>query len=293
MKDPKEILIKKEQFIPIMKMFLDDVAEDKILNKFSEENLFNGYYPFRINGVTLGDRLDINEHTGNLYPHFDVYYEGYVNQHNKISVAKLIVMEIEKYFNNLVVSPNSSFNFIRKNMDLKESIRKILKEEIEIPVDNDMELIDDLVREYGIDTAIKYLGGIDNYINIRYGGDIKEYSKENHLKLVIISDDKMNMYINELLIKKLGIEDNKYTSWGEKKLGKFRYGAKNGIQYAFNAGLMPGPKKHNLTYYRVVGSSGDSGFGYSFINKRNTLGKRYREQIFNQIVDKYKLQEYL
>mgnify|MGYP000533317462 CR=1 FL=1 len=86
---------------------------DKILNKFSEENLFNGYYPFIINGVTLGDRLDINEHTGNLYPHFDVYYEGYVNQHNKISVAKLIVMEIEKYFNNLVVSPNSSFNFIK------------------------------------------------------------------------------------------------------------------------------------------------------------------------------------
>ena len=52
MKEPKEILIKKEQFIPIIKMFLDDVAEDKILNKFSEENLFNGYYPFRINGVT-------------------------------------------------------------------------------------------------------------------------------------------------------------------------------------------------------------------------------------------------
>ena len=178
-------------------------------------------------------------------------------------------------------------------MNLQQSIRKILKEETEIPVDNDKELIDDLIREYGIDTAIKYLGGIDNYINIRYDGDIKEYSKENNLKLVIISDDKMNMYINELLIKKLGIEDNKYTSGGEKKLGKFGYGAKNGMQFAFNAGLMTGPKKHNLTYYRVVGSSGSSGFGYSFINKRNTLGKRYREQIFNQIVDKYKLQEYL
>ena len=106
-------------------------------------------------------------------------------------------------------------------MNLQQSIRKILKEETEIPVDNDKELIDDLIREYGIDTAIKYLGGIDNYINIRYDGDIKEYSKENNLKLVIISDDKMNMYINELLIKKLGIEDNKYTSGGEKKLGKF------------------------------------------------------------------------
>jgi len=178
-------------------------------------------------------------------------------------------------------------------MNLQQSIRKILKEETEIPVDNDKELIDDLIREYGIDTAIKYLGGINNYINIRYDGDIKEYSKENNLKLVIISDDKMNMYINELLVKKLGIEDNKYTSKGEKKLGKFGYGPKNGMQFAFNAELIPGPKKHNLTYYRVVGSSGDSGFGYSFINKRNTLGKRYREQIFNQIVDKYKLQEYL
>jgi hypothetical protein len=179
-------------------------------------------------------------------------------------------------------------------MNLQESIKKILREETEIPVDNDKELIDDLVREYGLDTAIKYLGGIDNYINIRYDGDIKEYSKENRIKLVIISDDKMNMYINELLVRKLvGVEDNKYTSWGEKKIGKFKYGSKNGIQYAFNAGLIPGPKKHNLIYYRVVGTSGDSGFGYSFINKRNILGKRYRQQIFNQIIDKYKLQEYL
>jgi len=113
MKDPKEILIKKEQFIPIMKMFLEDVVEDKLLDKYSEQNLFNGYYSFIIHDVTLGDRLDINEHTGNLYPHFDVYYEGYVYQHNKISVAKLIVMEIEKYFDNLVVSENSSFNFIK------------------------------------------------------------------------------------------------------------------------------------------------------------------------------------
>ena len=64
-------------------------------------------------------------------------------------------------------------------MNLQQSIRKILKEETEIPVDNDKELIDDLIREYGIDTAIKYLGGIDNYINIRYDGDIKEYSKES------------------------------------------------------------------------------------------------------------------
>jgi len=177
-------------------------------------------------------------------------------------------------------------------MNLQQSIRKILKEETEIPVDNDKELIDDLVRNYGIDTAIKYLGGINNYINIRYNGDIKEYSKENNVKLVIISDDKMNMYINELLVKKLGFKERKSWYPNEKELGKFRFGSKDGIKFKFNATLIPGPKKHNLTYYRVVGTSGDSGFGYSFIN-RNTLGERYREEIFNQIVDKYKLQEYL
>jgi len=292
MKDPKEILIKKEQFIPIMKMFLEDVVENKLLDKYSEQNLLDGYFSFKINGIVLDDRLDINEYTGNLYPHFKVYYEGYMSSDwSRNHVSSFIVVEINKYFSNLVVSPNSSFNFIK--MNLKESIRKILKEEIEIPVDNDKELIDDLIREYGIDTAIKYLGGIDNYINIRYDGDIKEYSNENHIKLVILADDNMNMYINELLVRKLEIENNKFTSWGEKKLGKFKYGSKNGIQYAFNAGLIPGPKKHNLIYYRVVGTSGDSGFGYSFINKRNILGKRYRQQIFNQIIDKYKLQEYL
>mgnify|MGYP000211932975 CR=1 FL=1 len=35
MKEPKEILIKKEQFIPIIKMFLDDVVKDKKTQKKS------------------------------------------------------------------------------------------------------------------------------------------------------------------------------------------------------------------------------------------------------------------
>jgi len=43
----------------------------------------------------------------------------------------------------------------------------------------------------------------------------------------------------------------------------------------------------------VVGTSGDSGFGYGFINKRNTLGKRYRQQIFKQIIDKFELGDYV
>ena len=95
MEDSNEILIKKE-FIPTMRMFLDDVVKDKLLNQFSEENLFNGNYPFRIHNVTLGSRLDINEYTGNLHPHFHVNYEGYLNQQYRILVATHIAKEIEK-----------------------------------------------------------------------------------------------------------------------------------------------------------------------------------------------------
>jgi hypothetical protein len=50
---------------------------------------------------------------------------------------------------------------------------------------------------------------------------------------------------------------------------------------------------HDQTYYKVLGASGDSGFGYSFITKKNTLGVRYRQQIFKQIIDKYDLSKYM
>jgi hypothetical protein len=111
--EPKEILIKKEQFIPIIKMFLEDVIQDKLLDKYSEQNLFDGYFSFRIHRIVLDDRLDINEYTGNLYPHFKVYYEGYMNSDWSRNVSSFIVVEINKYFSNLVVSPNASFNFIK------------------------------------------------------------------------------------------------------------------------------------------------------------------------------------
>lgn len=111
--EPKEILIKKEQFIPIMKMFLEDIVEDKLLDKYSEQNLLDGYFSFRIDRIVLDDRLDSNKYTGNLYPHFKVYYEGYMSSDwSRNHVSSFIVVEINKYFSNLVVSP-SSFNFIK------------------------------------------------------------------------------------------------------------------------------------------------------------------------------------
>jgi hypothetical protein len=180
-------------------------------------------------------------------------------------------------------------------MNTKELIIKILKEEIEIPVDNDKQLIDDLVKDYGMETAIKYLGGIDNYINIRYDGDLIKFSEETTTPIARISEDGLDFYLHEALVNELGLKDVPHSSKGEKLLGNFKFGSKTSTNYLFTAYLYPTriPRIHNQTYYRVVGTSGDSGFGYNFIKKRDILGKRYRQQIFKQIMDKYDLTKYM
>jgi hypothetical protein len=175
---------------------------------------------------------------------------------------------------------------------MKELIRRILKEETSA---DQKEIIQDIMNEFGNETAIKYLGGLDNFINIMYDGDLIKFSEDTTTPIAYLSTDGMNLYLHKALVDELGFENKKsqflYNSV-EKELGKFRYGAKNGIQYAFTANLVPA-KLHNQTYYKVVGASGDSGFGYNHINKKNTLGKRYRQQIFKQIIDKYGLEPYM
>jgi len=134
--------------------------------------------------------------------------------------------------------------------------------------------------------------GIENLIKIVYDGDIIKFSEDTHTPLAYMSTDRMSLYLHEALVEELGLKDLKWSSRKEKELGKFRYGSKNGLQYAFNAVLYP-TRIHNQNYYRVVGTSGDSGFGYGFISKRNTLGVKYRQQIFKQIIDKYDLSKYM
>ena len=170
---------------------------------------------------------------------------------------------------------------------MKELIRKILKEETSV---DQKETIQDLIKDFGYETAIKYLGGVDNFINIMYDGDLIKFSEDTTTPITYLSTDGMNLYLHEVLVYALGFKDAMWR--GEKELGDFKFGSKNSIQYKFNARLYP-TILHNQKYYRVVGASGDSGFGYSYITKRNTLGKRYRQQIFKQIIDKYDLLKYM
>lgn len=140
-------------------------------------------------------------------------------------------------------------------------------------------------------TILKVMG-IENLIKIVYDGDLIKFSEDTTTPIAYFSTDGMNLYLHEALVNSLGLEDMTWLSRSEKKLGKFVYGSKNGHRYAFTASLTP-ITLNNQPYYKVVGTSGDSGFGYGFINQKNLLGKRYRGQIFQQIIDKYNLQEYM
>ena len=173
-------------------------------------------------------------------------------------------------------------------VNMKDLIRRILREETESKKD----VIKSMIKKSGLETAAKIMGGVDSLIKILYDGDILKFSEETNTPLAYMSTDRMNLYIHEALVVKLGLKDKPWGSRNEKELGKFAYGSKNGMRYAFNAVLTP-TRLHDQKYYRVVGASGDSGFGYSFINKKDTLGVRYRQQIFQQIIKKYDLSKYM
>ena len=70
-----------------------------------------------------------------------------------------------------------------------------------------------------------------------------------------------------------------------------------GIEIVSNSlQLTPGLAGNGLSYtdgvLKVVGTSGSYGFGVGFLTKKETLGIRYRTQIYNQILDKYDLRKY-
>ncbi len=155
-----------------------------------------------------------------------------------------------------------------------------------------IEDIKQMIKNDGRLESIIKMMGVENLIKIIYDGDIIKFSEDTNTPLAYMSADRMNLYLHASLVDELGLRNLNWSNRNEKELGKFKFGSKNGHQYAFNAVLYPA-RLHNQNYYRVVGTSGDSGFGYGFISKKNTLGVRYRQQIFQQIIDKYDLSKYM
>ena len=173
---------------------------------------------------------------------------------------------------------------------MKDLIRRILREQTESKKD----AVKSMIKKSGLEFTAKVMGGVNSILNNVYDGDILNFSEDTHTPIAYLSIDGMNLYLHEVLVKELGFKDRKlgYSS-GEKELGEFSFGSKDGMEFKFNARLKP-TRVHDQTYYKVLGmSEGLSGFGYSDTSKKNTLGKRYRQQIFKQIINKYDLPKYM
>jgi hypothetical protein len=171
--------------------------------------------------------------------------------------------------------------------ETQKIIKKILQEETS---DRAKEKLLSLKDKIGLNGAMKAVGGLKNFIKITYSSDIKEFFKNENIEPYRISSEP-NMYFSDIIVQSLDLPDASFSNGLEKDLGKFSW-VSGGMRYSFNAYL----RRVNFTSgnieWRVVGQSGDSGFGYGFITKRNTLGKRARMQIFQQIIDKYNLDSY-
>jgi hypothetical protein len=154
--------------------------------------------------------------------------------------------------------------------------------------------LSEIAKKYGVNNAVKSGGGIDRYIKIMHDGDLSEFYKKSQILPYKMSNNKMTLYIDDLIVQRYGFEDLKYSTIREsKKLGNFKFGTKDYLCYRFDATIHPHQMSNGQKMWRVVGTSGDSGFGYAFITKRNTLGVRHRTQIYKQIIERFKLNDYL
>ena len=144
--------------------------------------------------------------------------------------------------------------------------------------------------------VFKLFGGLDNFLKL-FNNDLNEFYK--HTGYIPYTKDEVNggrMLIDKILIDSLNLEDRRHWSNGEKKLGNFIFGTKNGPKYTFNARATGKAinNKNGQEFMQVAGMCVDLGlgFGYGDLKQKELLGKRARTQIFKQIIDKYNLDSY-
>jgi hypothetical protein len=153
------------------------------------------------------------------------------------------------------------------------------------------ELVNNLreqIKTLGVNEVVKLVGGVDTLLKVAFSGDLNEFYKTTGYVPYKFDSTGENMYIDEMLIQTLNLED----VYLGKKLGDFRW-TSSGMNFKVTTIVYkPFKNQSGQELRRVIGRSGDSGFGDSYISKRNTIGKRGRTQIFKQIIEEYKLNSY-
>lgn len=152
----------------------------------------------------------------------------------------------------------------------------------------------DLLWSMDVNAGQKYVGGYKNYIDIMFDGDIDKFFEEKGIKPYYITQDGMDMYLHESFVDVLGLRP---IGWKDGRiLGSFTWKSR-GTNYRLDVTLIPKVGTSfgqpgdfdRQKYWRVIGRSGDSGWGFPYMRKRETIGKRGRQQIFKQIIDRFKL----
>jgi hypothetical protein len=146
----------------------------------------------------------------------------------------------------------------------------------------------------GYHTSIKYVGGVENYLNILFDGDVKKFFNENNTQPYVIPKNGMEMYLHDVLVDSLGLPPiGKHNS---KFLGSFTWKS-GGINYLLDVILVPVFVNYYMTpeylknhkWWKVIGRSGDYGWGHYFLTKKQTIGIRGRQQVYKQIIKELEL----
>lgn len=172
-------------------------------------------------------------------------------------------------------------------------IRSLILEQEEETISKFNNPMKDSLWAMDVHTAQKYVGGYKNYIDIMFDGDIDKYFEELGQESYYMSNDGMEMYINDAFIDVLGLRP---TGWkNSRELGAFTW-TSGGMNYRIDVFVTPTPRSYfgleqpeDQKFWRVIGKSGDSGWGFPFILKKHTIGKRGRQQIFKQIIERFGL----
>jgi len=177
----------------------------------------------------------------------------------------------------------------------------------------------EITKKYGIDNAVKTVGNMDRYLKIMWDGDINKYYQETQLSPYKLSDDRMTLYIDDLIVQIIGFKDFPFRTYeGVKSIGGFRYGNKDSMKNGCLIKIYPIQMDNGQQMWRVVGSRCSrfqqsnglvlyidddeydpihyridfiQGFGYEGIKKRNELCLKHRTQIYNQIIEDFYLNE--
>lgn len=109
-----------------------------------------------------------------------------------------------------------------------------------------------------------------------------------------ISGSGMSMEISQWaleIIKSTSLLPNTFNIYGDKlSLGNFTWNL-GGYDYGVKVFILPVKMTSGEVSWRVAGRLGNYGFNLTYVNKRNTIPKRGREEIFKQIIDRFGLDD--